>query len=120
MVGVRTADYRLLEGHELIATYAAPMLYDPPAYHSVFCSRCGSPVPPAAPLGDRLEIAAGLFDDDPKIKPDKHIFVEFVPPWDEISDSLPRYTVRELVRARRGQDLPPDFRPRTHYDPERK
>ncbi len=114
-VGVKTKDYRFLAGHELVKTYAAPVLYQPPAYHSIFCSNCGSPVPPPGPEGEWMEIPAGLFDDDPLIKPDKHIFVEFVPPWDEITDSLPQYTIEELARER-GRKLPEDFRLRTHYD----
>ncbi len=114
-IGVMTEDYRFLAGHELVKTYEAPILYEPPAYQSMFCSNCGSPVPPVDPVGDWLEIPAGIFDDDPWIKPDKHIFVEFVPPWDEIADSLPQYTIRDLAQARH-RELPEDFQVRTHYD----
>lgn len=114
-VGVRTEDYRFLAGAELIKTYSAPILYQPPAYHSQFCSRCGSPVPPPEPEGEWFEIAAGLFDGDLGIKPDKHIFVEFVPPWDKITDGLPEYTIERLTRARYGRELPADFQLRTHY-----
>ena len=56
-----------------------------------------------------MEIAAGLFDDDPDIRPDKHIFVELVPPWDEIYDDLPQFTIRDLVKLRSGRELPDDF-----------
>jgi hypothetical protein len=115
-VGVRTKHFRFLAGHELVKTYAAPILYQPPAYHSIFCSNCGSPVPPPNPEGDWMEIAAGLFDDDPMIEPDKHIFVEFVPAWDTITDGLPQYTIRDLIRERQGRELPKDFQLRTHYD----
>lgn len=116
MVSVLTRDYRLMSGGDLIATHAAPILYEPPAYRSAFCSRCGSPVPLASDEAEFLEIPAGLFDDDPQIKPDKHIFVEFVPAWDEITDSLPQYTIRDLVKERRGVELPDDFKLRSHYD----
>ena len=44
-VGVEAADYRLLAGADLIASYDAPILRAPPAYRSSFCRRCGSPVP---------------------------------------------------------------------------
>lgn len=115
MLAVRTQDYRLLAGGHLVKTYEAPILYSPPAYESHFCSSCGSPVPPVEPQGDSLEIPAGLLDDDPHVKPDKHIFVEFVPPWHEITDSLPQYTIRELVRERTGRELPDDFASRSHY-----
>lgn len=118
MVRVLSSDFRLLSGKELIETYDAPLLYRPPPYRSSFCRRCGSPVPPADPEGESLEIPAGLLDTDPGIKPDKHIFVDFVPPWDEIRDGLPQYDVRKLVLERDAVELPQDFRARKHGDPE--
>lgn len=117
-VRVRTSDFELLSGRQLIKTYDAPLLYGPPPYRSTFCSECGSPVPPADPEGESVEIPAGLLDTDPEIKPDKHIFVEFAPAWDDIGDGLPRYDVSRLVRERYGVELPRDFRPRRHGDPE--
>jgi|TARA_Y100000310_G_scaffold224250_1_gene226059 hypothetical protein len=101
-VGVNTEDYRFLTGRELIRTYQAPILDGPPPYTSTFCGNCGSPVPSADPEGDWFEIAAGLLDDDPGIRPDKHIFVELTPAWDQITDGLPQYTKEELYRLRRG------------------
>jgi hypothetical protein len=116
MVTVLTADYLLKSGRELIRTYAAPILRESPAYHSYFCGDCGSPVPPPQPEGEHIEIAAGLFDDDLGIRPDKHIFVELLPPWDSITDALPQYNVRDLARERYGLELPDDYELRTHYD----
>ena len=113
-VGVNVEDYTFLSGREFVTTYAAPILHQPPAYHSMFCSNCGSPVPPPDPAGDWIEIAAGLFDDDVGLKPDKHIFVEHVPDWDEIEDSLPRYTRRELYKLRTGNVLPDDPEQKDH------
>jgi hypothetical protein len=113
-IGVRCSDYRFLSGHELLRSYTAPILNAPPAYHILFCTHCGCCVPPPHPAGDMLEIPAGLFDDDPGIKPDKHIFVELLPAWDHITDNLPRYTLRELHKLRTGDELPPDFVPRLH------
>jgi hypothetical protein len=46
-----------------------PDLHAPPAYHSYFCSTCGSQVP--SPEEQFFEIAAGLFDDDFGIRPDR-------------------------------------------------
>jgi hypothetical protein len=114
MIGVNTKDYRFLTGSELVRTYAAPILYSPPAYHSTFCSTCGCPVPIPDPQGEWCEIPAGLFDDDPGVKPDKHIFVELLPAWDEIRDRLPQYTLKELYKLRTGKELPTDFQMRTH------
>ena len=117
-VGVRTADYRLLAGAELIKSYAAPILYAPPAYHVTFCSVCSSPVPPAHPEGERFEIAAGLFDGDPGVRPDRHIFVELAPAWMESGDDLPRCTLAELRRIRNCPDLPAGFQMKRHSVPE--
>lgn len=114
MIRVRTADYRSISGAGSIGTYRAPILYRSPAYTSYFCRTCGSPVPPAEPEGDWLEVPAGVLDADPGLKPDKHIFIEFVPEWDCISDDLLQLTVPELHRHRYGKDLPEDFQIRRH------
>ena len=114
-VGVKKEDYRFLAGEKLIKTFEAPVLNNPPAYISMFCSRCGSQVPPPAPEEDWFEICAGLFDDDIGVRPDRHIFIEFAPSWDEISDTLPKLTVRDLVRERYGTELADDHSIKTHH-----
>ena len=114
----RNQRYTLLRGENLIQSYAAPILYSEPAYRSHFCSKCGSLVPPKEPSGDFLEIPAGLFDDDPGIQPDRHIFIEFIPSWDRITDDLPQFSIRDLVRQRRNRELPKDFKLRSHHDSE--
>ena len=97
---VRVEDFRLVEGNELITTYEAPILREPPAYRVSFCSRCGSPVPNPVGGSGLLEIPAGLLDDDPAMKPDKHIFVELKSPWFEITDHLPQYDLPALTKLR--------------------
>jgi hypothetical protein len=112
---VRVEDFRLLEGKELITTYEAPILREPPAYRASFCSRCGSPVPnpDASSTQPRtrgrsglLEIPAGLLDDDPVMKPDKHIFTEVKSSWFEITDSLPQYDLPGLKALRAATKMP--------------
>jgi hypothetical protein len=112
---VRTEDFRLVEGKDLIATYEAPILREPPAYRTSFCSRCGSPVPNPGPTTPRrrtrgrtgrLEIPAGLLDDDPRLKPDKHIFIEVKSPWFEITDNLPQYDLQSLIEPRAKTEMP--------------
>ena len=100
-LGVRTEDFRLLEGRELIVTYEAPILERPPAYRTSFCRRCGSPVPNPDPQGEWFEIPAGVLDDDPQLRPDKHIFVELQAPWFEITDALPQYDKPSLTALRK-------------------
>lgn len=114
-VSVRQEDYRFLSGEELIRTYEAPVLNAPPPYVSMFCSRCGSQVPPSRPTENPFEICAGLFDGDLGARPDKHIFVELVPDWDEITDELPKLTVRDLVRQRWGRELADEYSIHTHH-----
>ena len=95
--------FRLLTGHELIKTYDAPILKTPPAYRSCFCMRCGSPVPDPSGESQFIEIAAGTLDDDPRVKPDKHIFIEKKAPWHDIADALPQLdeAALRLYRSRR-------------------
>ena len=108
-VVVHTRDYRMVAGEDLIEVFEAPLLYGPPAYRSTFCSRCGSPVPPARPQGEQLELPAGLLDDDPGVRPERHIFVELRAGWDRIADGLPEWDLRQLVQHRHGRELAPDF-----------
>ena len=116
-IRAKTEDYRLLSGRELARSYAAPVLYEPPPYQSTFCSNCGSPVPEPSAKGEFIEIPAGVLDDDPGIRPDKHIFVEFMPQWDALSDGLPAYTRAGIYKLRTGDDLPNDFELRWHASP---
>ncbi len=99
-IGCNPKDFRLLTGGDCINTFDAPILHRPPAYRVYFCMHCGSPVPPAVPEGEFMEIAAGLLDDSPEMKPDKHIFTEHTPHWDEILDDLPQLTFEALVKLR--------------------
>lgn len=89
MIGVQAEDFRQISGGDVVKTFEAPILTSPPAYHAYFCSKCDSPLPPPNPNG-WFEIPAGLFDDYPGMRPDKHIVVEVTPPWDEITDGLPQ------------------------------
>jgi hypothetical protein len=99
-VGVRRVDFRITAGQDLVAHYDAPIIDKPPPYRVFFCTRCGSPVPDPAPADEWFEIPAGLLDDDPAIRPDKHIFVELKAPWFDISDALPQFDAISLARFR--------------------
>jgi len=52
------------------------------------------------PEGEFIEIAAAPLDDSPKIKPDKHIFIECTPQRDEISNDLPQLTTEDPASLR--------------------
>lgn len=99
-LGVRRDELRLLGGRSLIRSYEAPVLDSPPPYRVCFCSRCGSAVPDPDATGDWVEIPAGLLDDDPGLRPDKHIFVELKAPWFTVADELPQLDKEALLRLR--------------------
>ena len=100
-LGVRREDFRLLQGADLIKTYERPVSESPPPYDTSFCSRCGSQVPNPSKTGEPwFEIPAGALDDDPLIRPDKHIYIEFMAPWDHITDDLPQMTKKDIQASR--------------------
>lgn len=103
-LGVRRNEFRLVDGRELIRTYEAPVRVTPPAYRTHFCSRCGSPVPDPDAGGVWLEIPAGLLDDDPQCRPERHIFVDSRSPWFAITDGLPRLDRAAVLELRRDVD----------------
>jgi hypothetical protein len=47
-----------------------------------------------------IELPAGCLDDDPGLRPDKHIYVEAKAPWFSISDALPQLDKAALARHR--------------------
>ena len=102
-IGIQRADFRLIAGSDLIASYDAPIIGRPPPYRVFFCTRCGSPAPNPEPATEWFEIPAGLLDDDPMLKPDKHIFVDHNAPWFEITDTLPRYDAASIAALRASE-----------------
>src|SRR5215472_7678059 len=71
---VRAAGFRWARGEELVETYDAPIRERPPAYRHVFCRGCGSALPIVDREHDHAEIPAGTMDDDPGVRPVRHIF----------------------------------------------
>jgi len=99
-VGVRRDDFHLMAGREMIRAFEAPVREVAPGYRTFFCGRCGSPVPNPNPETPWFEIPAGALDDDPQLRPDRHIFVELNAHWFEIADNLPQLDKAALVRLR--------------------
>jgi hypothetical protein len=87
---------------ELIKTFEAPIIDAPPPYTNRFCGRCGSPVPVPSDDASWFEIPAGALDDDPKIRPDKHIYVDFKSSWYSVGDGLPQMTKSQIQAYRRA------------------
>jgi hypothetical protein len=98
-------DLRLLQGEELIRRYEAPLRDKPPPYRTSFCGRCGSPVPDPKSEALWLEMHAGILDDDPGIRPERHILVEAKSSWFTISDALPQLD-RAAIDALRNSKSP--------------
>jgi hypothetical protein len=58
-------------------------------------------VPDPEANSEWFEIAAGLLEDDPQIRPDKHIYVEFKAAWFGIEDNLPQFDKQAILRHRK-------------------
>jgi hypothetical protein len=95
-------DFKWVQGQELVRVYEAPIVRSPPAYHSCFCSRCGSRVPDAFSAAPLVELPAGCLDTDPGLRPEMHIHIGGKAPWFAISDGLPRHDRAALNRPRAG------------------
>ena len=79
-------DFRLTQGAELVRTYQSS-----PNNRRAFCRVCGSRAPSQTPDGEFYYVPAGLFDDDPGVKPALHMFVASKAPWWDIADDLPQF-----------------------------
>lgn len=78
--------FRLIKGEDLIHAYESS-----PGVRRCFCRVCGSRVPSRSADGKQYFVPAGLFDDDPGIKPAFHMFVGSKAPWWDITDDLPQF-----------------------------
>jgi hypothetical protein len=78
---------RLVQGEELLASYKVP---EARFFTTVFCRRCGSKMPRVSPERGIAIIPMGSLDDDPGIRPQRHIFVGSKAPWYDITDDLPQ------------------------------
>ncbi len=99
-VAVLRSEFRLRSGRDRIRRYRAPLLESPPPYEVCFCGECGSPLPDPDGTSEVMELPAGLLDDDPMLRPDKHIYIDFKAPWHSITDSLPQMDKAAIRRHR--------------------
>ncbi len=102
-VGAKAKGFRIVMGKDLIRTFELPVVENPPAYTTCFCSRCGSSVPLVDPAADWLEIPAGLFDTELPLRPERHIYIEYKANWESIDDDLSTFT-KEQIASLRGHD----------------
>lgn len=97
--------FRWVRGEEHVARYEAPLLREPPPFRKSFCARCGSPLPVHQPETGFVILLAGVLDDDPGVKPFRHIFLGQAAAWHAVDDALPKHPERPPPEAR--------LRPRT-------
>ena len=62
-----------------------------PGKKRYFCSKCGSPIYSHKDGQDFNVVRLGALDDDPGVKPARHIFVSDKAPWYDIDARLPQY-----------------------------
>lgn len=80
-----TQQVEFLDGKQHIDQYESSS-----GFTRSFCHCCGSPLPEKSPDGKSYYVPAGLMDDDPGVRPDKHIFVESKAECYDITDALPQ------------------------------
>lgn len=56
-----------------------------------FCRVCGSKMPRPDPERQIVVVPMGSLDDDPGLRPQRHIFVSSKAPFEEIADALPQH-----------------------------
>ena len=96
----RRSDFQFTCGEELITTYAAPLLHEPPAYVRKFCRVCGSPIPVPLDETDFIVIQAGTLDEGVTSKVFRHVFTSEAASWYEMNDDLPKHDRRPPPESR--------------------
>lgn len=86
----QAADFRVVSGENRITRYRSSA-----GIVRTFCARCGSTLQwlrESQP--DVVDVALGVLDDDPGVRPANHIYVGSKAPWHEITDDLPQHATR--------------------------
>jgi len=85
-VSKKTASLRFTQGETEIRRFSLDS-----GWSSVFCGKCGCPMPHEKPDGSLYFVPAGSLDDDPGVRPAVHIFVGSKAPWDQIHGPQPQF-----------------------------
>ena len=97
---IETGKLRFIRGEDLIRTYEAPLLSEPPAYRRAFCRTCGSPLPASIEGTGFTVLNPGILDDDPGSREFRHAFVGQKAAWHRITDDLPAFEGRPPAPGR--------------------
>ncbi|HVM96324.1 MAG TPA: GFA family protein [Candidatus Acidoferrales bacterium] len=79
---------RFTRGTDLVVSYKLP---EAQRFTQSFCRICGAKTPRVDPNRNRAGIPMGSLDDDPRFRPQGHIFVGSKAPWFEITGDLPQH-----------------------------
>jgi len=85
---VRLPGLRFVRGEELLTSYKLP---EARFFTHVFCRICGASMPRIDEARGIAVVPMGAFDDDPGVRPERHIYVDSKASWDEITDGLPTF-----------------------------
>ena len=77
-----------LTGEELTVRYDLPSAR---SFSTVFCSRCGAPLPHHTRSGREVVVPAGSLDTQPSQQPSVSIYCAFALPWSVQSENVPRF-----------------------------
>lgn len=83
---VEVDKFRFSAGEDMTVAYESA-----PGSFRYRCEICGCLTPGKASYLPTVSIPAGLFDDDPKVRPRLHVFTSSRAPWWTIQDDLPQY-----------------------------
>jgi len=87
---VKSEDFALLSGADDLGSYRSSL-----PVTRTFCKKCGSSLQFInMERPEMFGLALGTLDDDPGVRPGRHIFVDSKAPWFDISDDLPQYAER--------------------------
>jgi len=85
---VRVEDFRWVVGEDLVAFFESS-----PGNHRGFCRICGSPVLTKFDSNKSVfSLPLGVLNEDPGIRPQRHVYVGSKAPWFTITDDLPQLT----------------------------
>lgn len=85
---VPLAGLAYLRGSDNLNEYRHP---DAKYFGHTFCRTCGSSMPRLDHERGFAIVPMGSLDDDPGVRPERHIHVDSKAPWDEIHDDLPQF-----------------------------
>ena len=82
---VKEYDFNWISGEENLTYFELN-----PGYSKRFCKTCGSVVPSLIPSRGIYWVPAGLFDDDPGVSLQQHIYVASKAPWEVLDEQTDR------------------------------